>query len=134
MVGGTFRQPQAPRSSGQGGQGLVEFAIALPVLLLTALALVQFALYVHAQNVVTTACAEGAIVAAAGNGTLGEGVGTARTLLVGGLGGEARAVDVQAAAGGSVVTVEAAGGMPILLLGPTFRLPLHARSVMVKEG
>jgi len=113
---------------------LVEFAIALPALLLTALALVQFALYVYAQDVVTTACAEGAIVAAAGDGTPGDGIATARSLLASGLGGEARAVTVQGAAGGNVVTVEATGGDPILLLGPALRLPLHARSVMVKEG
>ena len=128
------RRQRVPQGRGQDGQGLIEFAIALPALLLTALALVQFALYVYAQDVVTTACAEGAIVAAAGDGTPGDGIATARSLLASGLGGEASAVTVQGAVGGNVVTVEATGGMPIFLLGPQFRLPLHARSVMVKEG
>ena len=122
------------RARNQEGQGLVELAITLPVLLLTALAVLQFALYVHAQNVVSTACAEGAIVASAGNGTLGDGVTTARALLTAGLGSTGSAVTVVAAYGGAAVTVEAAGGVPTLVFGPAVQLPLHARCVMVKEG
>ena len=50
---------------GQRGQALVETAIAFPLLLIAALGLVQFALFYHAQNVVTGAVQEGARVAAA---------------------------------------------------------------------
>jgi Flp pilus assembly protein TadG len=124
----------APQGGGQDGQGLVEFAVALPALLLAALAILQFSLYVHAQNVVTTACAEGAIVAAAGNGTAEDGIATARAMLAAGLGDAATGTGVQAAGGGGTVSVEISGSLPILLLGPALRLPLHARSVMVKEG
>lgn len=121
------------KGSGQDGQSLVEFAAALPVLLLVSLAILQFALYVHAQNVVTTACAEGSIVAAAGDGTVGDGVATARSLLYAGLGASADGLAVQGADGGTTVTIEAKGSMPVLLLGPAIQLPLQARSVMVKE-
>lgn len=125
---------RAPRRGrGQDGQSLVEFAAALPVLLLVSLAVLQFALYVHAQNVVTTACAEGSIVAAAGDGTVGDGVATARSLLEAGLGASAGGLAVQGADGGIAVTIEAKGSMPMLLLGPALQLPLRARSVMVKE-
>ena len=117
----------------QNGQSLVEFAVALPVLLLLALAILQFALYVHAQNVVTTACAEGAIVAAAGNGTVGDGVATAYSVIKAGLGESSGGLTVRATAGGSTVTVAASGGMPVLLLGPAVQLRLSAQSVMVKE-
>lgn len=124
----------ASRSKSQQGQSLVELAVTLPFLLLAALALLQFSLYVHAENVVTTACAEGAIVASAENGTLGEGVATARSLVGAGLGGEVSDLAVQGAAGSSAVALEARGTMPLLLLGPLVQLPLHARSVMRKEG
>ncbi len=117
----------------QSGQGLVELAVALPVLLLAALAILQFALYVHAQDVVTTACAEGAIVASTANGSVANGMATARSLLAAGLGNTAGAVTVRGTDGGPTVAVEATGDVPMLVLGPAVRLPLHARSVMLKE-
>ena len=124
----------ASRSKSQQGQSLVELAVTLPFLLLAALALLQFSLYVHAENVVTTACAEGTIVASAENGTLGEGVATARSLVGAGLGREVNDLAVQGASGGRTVALEARGTMPLLLLGPLVQLPLHARSVMIKES
>lgn len=117
----------------QGGQGLVELAVTLPVLLLAALAILQFALYSHAQNVVTTACAEGAIVASTADGTVADGTATARSLLAAGLGTSDGAVVVRGADSGPTVAVEAFGDVPMLVLGPAVRLPLHARSVMLKE-
>lgn len=121
-------------TGGEKGQSLVELAVALPLLLLAALALLQFSLYVHAENVVTTACAEGAIVASAGNGSIQEGVATARSLLRAGLGSEGGDFAVQGSGGPGTVALEARGGMPLLVLGPVLQLPLHARSVMLKEG
>jgi hypothetical protein len=118
----------------QHGQGLVEFAVTLPVLLLVALAILEFALFVHAQDVVTTACAEGALVAAAADGNVAEGVTTAQGLLDAGLGSSAQAVTVQGVDGGATVTVAVQGHLPLLLPGLGGVLPLSARSVMVKEG
>jgi hypothetical protein len=129
-----------PRSDGecghksQHGQSLIEFAVTLPVLLLVALAVLEFALFVHAQNVVTTACAEGAVAASAADGNVNEGVRTARGLLDAGLGSSAADVTVQAEDGGATVTVMARGHLPLLLPGFGGVLPLSARSVMVKEG
>lgn len=122
------------RHTSQHGQGLIEFALTLPVLLLVVLAILEFALFVHAQNVVITACAEGALVAAAEDGNVNEGVATAQGLLDAGLGSSAQAVTVQAEDGGATVTVMARGHLPLLLPGFGGVLPLSARSVMVKEG
>lgn len=118
----------------QHGQGLVEFAVTLPVLLLVALAILEFALFIHAQNVVITACAEGALVAAAADGNIDEGMATAQGLLDAGLGSSAHAVTIQAQDGGATVMVAAGGELPLLLPGLGGVLPLSARSVMVKEG
>ena len=43
---------------------MLEAAVAFPVLLMVAIGLVQFALFAHAQNVVTGAVQDGARVAA----------------------------------------------------------------------
>jgi hypothetical protein len=118
----------------QQGQGLIEFAVTLPVLLLVTLVMLEFALFVHAQNVVITACAEGALVAAAADGNVNEGAATAQGLLEAGLGSSAHAVTIQAEDGGPTVSVMARGHLPLLLPGFGGVLPLSARSVMVKEG
>ena len=47
------------------GQSMVEFALALPVLLVIIIGVVQFALVYHARDVATTAVQEGARLAAA---------------------------------------------------------------------
>src|ERR687883_99490 len=70
-----------PAAGGRGrhrGQGLVEYALALPVFLIVAVGLVQCALFLHAQSVVLGACQEGARVASAGpEDRLAAGVATA---------------------------------------------------------
>jgi len=118
-----------------GGQALVESAIAFPVLLLIALALVQLALYVHAENVTIGACQDGARVAAAADGTVGDGVATAQALLQAGLGRSATDVRVKGNTAAGSVVLEAQGRLRLILpwLGnPT--LPLHARVLMIQEG
>ena len=52
------------RGSGAGGQGLVEFAVVLPVILLLFLAIFDFGRAVFAFNTVANAAREGARVAA----------------------------------------------------------------------
>ena len=48
--------PRARRDRrGEAGQALAEAAVAVPLLVLVAIALVQFALFHHAQDVVTAA-------------------------------------------------------------------------------
>lgn len=129
------------RSSGRSTQGarrgqtLVEAAIAFPLLILVALGLVQFALYVHARHVVTGAVQDGARAAAAADGTPARGQAHARRLIDAGLGRDAAGVIVTAEGDGRVVVVEARGGLrPIIPWIGGAGLPLQARAVTQKEA
>ncbi len=109
-------------------------ALALPLLLMVAIALLQFALFYHAQNVVTAAVQDGARVAAADGRSLEEGLGHAQSLLRAGLGGRAGDVSLQGQETGDVVLIEARGGLrAIIPWVADARLPLGARSLMEKE-
>ena len=113
---------------------MVEAAIAFPLLLIVAIALVQFAVFYHAQNVVVGAVQDGARVAAAEDRTLADGVNHARALLQAGLGPKAAEIGVQGIDGGDAVAVEARGELrTIIPWVADARLPLWARSVMSKE-
>jgi Flp pilus assembly protein TadG len=121
-------------SRAQRGQALVEVAVAFPVLLLTAIGLMQFALFVHAQNVVTGAVQDGARVAAAEDRTLAEGVAHSQAVLQAGLGRGAADVNVQGVDGGQTVTIEARGRLrAVIPWVADAALPLSARAVMAKE-
>ena len=118
----------------ESGQAMAETAIAFPLLLLAAVGLVQFALYTHAQHVVLGAVQEGARVAAAGDRTIEDGAAYAQTVLQAGLGRSASGVSVRAVDGGDAVSVEATGGLRVLIpWAADAALPLHARAVVAKE-
>lgn len=122
------------RWDGENGQALVETAIAFPLLLLIALVLVQFALFYQAESVVTGAVQDGARVAAAEGGSVGDGVTHAEAVLRAGLGRSAAGVTVQGSDGGTVVMVQARGQLRLILPWPGGgSLPLEARSIMSKE-
>ena len=119
---------------------MAETAIALPLLLAAAVALVQFTLFAHAQNVVTAAVQDGARVAAAADRTLQDGVEHARSVLSAGLGRSAAEVSLEArvvsgsAGAGDVVRLEAQGRSPALIPWVADAvLPLHARAEVSKE-
>lgn len=116
------------------GQALVESAVAFPILLLVALALVQFALFYQAESVVTGAVQDGARVAATENSTLGDGVLHTEELLQAGLGRSAREITVEGSGGGQTVTVQAQGHLKLIIpwLGGA-SLPLQARATMSRE-
>lgn len=124
----------AIRRCDERGQALVETAIAFPILLLVALALVQFALFYQAEGVVTGAVQDGARVAAAQDSTISDGVTRTQSLLQSGLGRSAGDVAVQGSDGGETVTVQAQGRLQLILpwLGGA-SLPLEARSTVSKE-
>src|SRR5947207_5932187 len=103
------------RTGGPSGQTLVEVAVVLPLLLLVALGLVQFALYVHAEHVVTGAVQGGARVAAAYDGSVGRGVAHTRDVLRAGLGRQSDEVAVTGSGGGGVVIIEARGTMRLII-------------------
>lgn len=114
---------------------MVESALALPLLLLVAIGLVQFALFAHAQQVVTAAVQEGARVAASESRTLAEGVAQAQTLLRAGLGRSAETVTVQGSDDGLVVVIGAQGQLRAMIpWAADVWLPLSAQAAMHKEG
>lgn len=113
---------------------MVEAAVVFPVLLLVAIGLVQFALFVHAENVVTGAVQDGARVAAAEDRTLTDGVAHTQSLLRAGLGPSALPVTVRGTDGGDAVAVEAEGRLrTIIPWVADATLPLWARSIVSKE-
>ena len=124
-----------PARARREGQALVEGALAFVLLTAIALVLVQFALYVHAQNVVTGAVQDGARVASAQGDTLTAGVEHARVLVRAGLGVDAATVDVTGSTDGDTVTVEARGSLRLIVpwVGEA-SVPLHARAVAQKEA
>ena len=122
---------------GHRGQALVEAAVALPLLLLAAVGLVQFALVAHAYNVVTGAAQDGARVAAAVDRTLADGEAHTTALLRAGLGRSAT-VSVSGAQrpAGSPEVVEIAvqaGLQPIVPWLGEATIPLRSRAAMSKE-
>lgn len=119
---------------GKQGQALVEAALTFPLLVVVALALLQFALFAHAQNVVTGSVQDGARIAAAENRSVGEGVAYTQSLLQAGLGATAANVQVQGRDAGTLVVIEAHGQFPLLIPGLPGSLPLEARAMMAKEG
>lgn len=124
----------AIRRRDERGQALVETAIAFPILLLVALALVQFALFYQAESVVTGAVQDGARVAAAQDSTIGDGVIRTQSLLQAGLGRSAGEVAVEGSDGGETVTIQAQGRLQLILPWISgASLPLQARSTISKE-
>lgn len=63
------------------GQVTVEVAVAFPLLIVVALALIQFVIVVHAHNVVEAAVQDGARVAASETGSDSDALQRARELL-----------------------------------------------------
>ena len=118
----------------QRGAVMAEAAIAFPVLLMAAIALLQFAVFYHAQNVVTASVQEGARVAAEEDRTVNDGVQYAQTLMTTGLGKTAGDVQLSGIDGGYAVAVEARGSLHLIVPWSfDARLPLFARAVVSKE-
>lgn len=118
----------------QAGQTAVETALAFPLLVVLALGLTQFALFYHAEMVVTGAVQDGARVAASADRTLADGVAHAQALLDAGLGRTAAEVSIQATDGGDTVSLEARGQLrTVIPWVANLRLPLLARAVVSKE-
>jgi Flp pilus assembly protein TadG len=122
---------------------MVEFALALTVLLLATLGAVELALFAHARQVAVGAAQEGARVASAEGRTLAEGERQARALLALGLGERAElfavAADCAAVAEGrcaaAVVGLRVAGDYPLQVFGRApLALPVDIEIVMHVEG
>ena len=111
-----LRPPERAGVPGERGQALVEAALAFPLLLLVAIGLVQFALFVHAQNVVTGAVQDGARVAASEDRPSATASPTREALLGAGLGRSARRRHGAAGReGGDAVALEAQGRLRTII-------------------
>jgi hypothetical protein len=126
--------PRPGRGHGEGGQALVETAIAFPLLVAVALGVVQLVLFAHAEHVVTAAVQDGVRVAAAEDRTLEDGLAHAQALLRAGLGAAARDVSLEARGDGDLVALEARGTLRLVIPWVGAGLPLRARAVASKEG
>jgi Flp pilus assembly protein TadG len=123
---------------------MVEVAIVFPLLVMVALALVEFAIYYHAHNVVEAAVQEGARTAATLGGTEDDGHARAMALLRAGLSSNVH-VDITVQRRGAdtaddrVVAV-ADGSLPTFIPVFTFGrgpshldLPIRATAIVSKE-
>jgi Flp pilus assembly protein TadG len=123
------------RGRGEGGQALVETALAFPLLVAVALGVLQLVLFAHAQHVVTAAVQDGARVAAAEDRTPGDGLVHAQALLRAGLGAGAGDVTLSADGDADAVVLEARGHLRLVIPWVLDAgLPLRARAIASKEG
>lgn len=131
MTRSTWRKFWAPVR----GQSLVEAAVSLSLLLFVLFGLLQFALWMHASNVVRGAVQDGARIWAAEDGDEAAGRDRTSTLLAVGLGGGADDIEVYASQSDvDTVSVTATGDLrPILPLFEGWTLPLNASASMSKE-
>jgi Flp pilus assembly protein TadG len=114
---------------------MVEFALALPVLLVITIGVVQFALVYHARDVAGTAVQEGARLAAAEGRTPAEGAARAREVLESGLGSSAGGFTVTAQDSGETMVVHTEGDYPLFIPWVTGRsIAIEATAEVREEG
>ncbi len=115
-------------------QSIVEVAVTFPLLILAGVGVIQFALWMHAEGVVTAAVQDGARVASTEAGTLADGHAVAIALLYDGLGPSAPLVNVVSTEDAAAVRFEAAGNLPAIFpWGPVTTVPLHATALMARD-
>jgi len=115
-------------------QSIVEVAVTFPLLILAGVGVIQFALWMHAEGVVTAAVQDGARVASTEAGTLADGHEVATALQRDGLGPSAPLVHVVSTEDAAAVRFEAAGNLPAIFpWGPVTTVPLHATALMARD-
>ena len=122
------------RASRQPAQSMAAFAVAAMALVGVVLALGNLALWLYAQNVVTAAAQEAAVVASREGGTVLEGQQRARGVLVASLGPRAdhvTRIDISVDANDATANVQ--GVWPVMLLGPAASAPLRATATIERE-
>lgn len=126
-------QPERRASRREGAQTMAAFAVAGTALVAVVLALGNLAFWLYAQNAVTAAAQEAAVVVSREDGTPQAGQRTARALLAASLGPGAEHVTININLDASTATVEVQGSWPVVLLGPTIAAPLHATATLERE-
>jgi hypothetical protein len=115
-------------------QSLAAFAVAGTALVAVILALGNLAFWLYAQNAVTAAAQEAAVVASREDGTPQDGQQRARALLAASLGPGAEQVTViDVRVDASAATASVQGSWPVVLLGPLTSAPLHATATIERE-
>jgi len=115
-------------------QSIVEVAVVFPLVVLAGVGVIQFALWMHAEGVVTAAVQDGARVASSETRTLADGHAAAAALLRDGLGPTALLVNVISTEDATAVRFEAAGNLPAIFpWGPVTTVPLHATALMARD-
>jgi hypothetical protein len=113
---------------------MAAFAVAGVALVGAMLALGNLALWLYAQNVVTAAAQEAAVVASREDGTIQDGQRRAQALLVAGLGpGAEHVTNIDVSINASAATASVQGTWPVVLLGPAASAPLHATATIERE-
>jgi TadE-like protein len=113
---------------------MAEFAIASVVFLSTVVAIIDLALWLHAQHVVIAASQEAAAVASRADGTNSQAVEAGWNLLRAGLGSGVAGIDrVDVQLGPETATAEVHGTWHVAPLGPFVPVPLHATTTMLRE-
>lgn len=120
---------------GERGSSTVELAIVLPLLLIALIGAVQFALVQHAENVASTAAAEGARMAASESASLSAGAARTREVLQSGLGSIGAAFAVTVGDTGETVVAQASGEYRLFIPWVSGRsISIDARAEVRKEG
>jgi hypothetical protein len=127
-------QSQLQLNRREPAQTFASFAVAGTALILIALALGNLVFWLYAQNAVTAAAQEAAVVASREDGTAQAGQQTAQALLRASLGPGAEhvtIVDIRLDANAATATVQ--GRWPVVLLGPMTTAPLRATATIERE-
>jgi len=118
----------------QPAQTLASFAVAGTALVIVMLALGNLAFWLYAQNAVTAAAQEAAVVASREDGTPQAGQQTAQALLRASLGPSAEHVTtIDVFLDANAATARVQGSWPVVLLGPVTAAPLRATATIARE-
>jgi len=127
-------QSERPPSRRQAAQTLAAFAVAGTALVAVVMALGNLAFWLYAQNAVTAAAQEAAVVVSREDGTPQAGQRTARALLTASLGpGAEHVTTIDINVDADTATVEVRGSWPVMLLGSLTSAPLHATATLERE-
>ncbi|HEX2915007.1 MAG TPA: TadE family protein [Chloroflexia bacterium] len=126
---------KAVSGKGCAGQSILEFVVALPLLMFILLLVIQFGIAIYAQSVVTGSAQEGARKAAEADKSVEDGLSAAKTVISAGLGTKVETA-VSGSDNGELVYVEVRATVPAFLpfLDSSLKFQFHSKATMLKEG
>jgi Flp pilus assembly protein TadG len=116
-------------------QGLAEFAVISVALLVVVIGISNLAFWLYAQQVVTAAAQEAAVVASREDGTVADGREAGQSMLRAGLGATAvtEVADVAVWLDSEVARAEVRGRWPMTVGGPLLYVPLKATASLARD-